>query len=233
MRRHRYNNRYNRRSDDPVQVGGVWLITFTDTMALMLTFFVMTFAMSNPERDIWRGVTQTLQDNFSAHYGAPMRRGAQDTISIERVNFNRALDLRYLETLLVGQLEEQSSLEGITLKRADRSIVLSFAADQLFEAGMDNLAEAGRERIYALNEILRRMKNRIEINIQAPVRTTAGWGDTLGRAASVSAALYDAGYTRPVMIRTATGPANSIGRVDIVIMEDDGNRVTVFDIGRP
>ena len=222
-----------RRSDDPQEETSIWLISFTDTIALMLTFFVMTYAMSTPKDDIWEGVSQTMQGNFNRHDGGPLGHGPQDAISIGRIDFNKALDLRYLENLLVAQLKAFPSLEGVRLTRQSRSIILSFDEDQMFEAGMARLNDTGRGRFYALGDLVGRMKNRLEINVHADPSLAEKWNVGLERAASVSAALRDAGYTRPVMIRTSVGAQEDSGRIDVVIMEDDGKRVTVFDIGQP
>lgn len=228
-----YAGAHNRRSEDLQSQGGLWLITFTDTIAVMLTFFVMTFAMSHVEEDVWSNVSQTFQDNFNRHFGAPLNRGDQDTISIDRINFNQALDLHYLEILLVEQLQDIPSLEGVELRKQDRALVLSIVQERIFEPGMTTLNDTGRAYLYALSEIVRRMKNRIEISVQADPAIADKWNEALGRAASLSAVLYDAGYTRPVAIRASIPESGSESRVGIVIMEDDGNRVTVFDIGQP
>jgi len=37
-----------------------WLVTFTDLVALMLTFFVMLFAMSKVEQRKWQNLTDAL-----------------------------------------------------------------------------------------------------------------------------------------------------------------------------
>lgn len=231
MRTH-YTGRY-RRSDDPQAETSIWLISFTDTIALMLTFFVMTYAMSSPQTEAWHDVSRNFQDNFNLHEGGPLGRGAQDTISIGRVNFNRALDLRYLENLLVAQLEGQSSLEGIRLNRTARTVVLSFGDGQMFEPGMTSLNDTGRGRFYALSDLVGRMKNRVEINVRIAPDAADKWDVALGRAASVSAALRDAGYARPVMIRASVTVPEQQGVIEVVIMEDDGKQVTVFDIGAP
>lgn len=227
------NGRRYRRSDDPQEETSIWLISFTDTIALMLTFFVMTYAMSTPKEEVWEGVSQTIQGNFNRHDGGPFGAGPQDTISIGRIDFNKALDLRYLENLLVAQLKDLPSLEGVRLTRQSRSIVLSFDEGQMFETGMASLNDTGRARFYALGDLVGRMKNRLEVNVYADPASPQKWDVALERAASVSASLRDAGYTRPVMIRASIGEADAGGRIDVVIMEDDGKRVTVFDIGQP
>ena len=43
-----------------------WLVTFTDLVALMLTFFVMLFAMSKIEHRQWQNLTDALAQDLDA-----------------------------------------------------------------------------------------------------------------------------------------------------------------------
>ena len=42
-------------------VSKTWIVTFSDLISLMLTFFVMLFSMSNVNLDKWDQITDTLQ----------------------------------------------------------------------------------------------------------------------------------------------------------------------------
>ncbi|MBT3305153.1 MAG: chemotaxis protein MotB, partial [Alphaproteobacteria bacterium] len=42
----------------------MWLITFTDLVALMLAFFVMLFAMSNVKVSDWQNVIDSLSQTL-------------------------------------------------------------------------------------------------------------------------------------------------------------------------
>lgn len=226
-------NGKNRRADDPQNFGGIWMVTFTDTIALMLTFFVMTYAMSDPHTQEWRDVSTTLQNHFNRHDGGPMNRGHQDTPSLGRVDFNQALDLGYLQDLVALQLENQKITDGVTLTRSPVGLVLSLDGVKSFETGMAGLSDQGRNILYALSDILQHLKNRIEIGARVAPGTDDGWQLALSRSAAVSAALLDAGYTHPVAIRGGMAGVDGGAALDIVIMEDDGNRVTVFDSFAP
>jgi chemotaxis protein MotB len=86
--------RYGRRAGD-AQGSSAWLVSFTDVMALMLTFFVLLFAMSHPKEEEWDEFTDTVQENFNRFNGQVLNRGQQDAINIEKVNWSKALDLNY------------------------------------------------------------------------------------------------------------------------------------------
>lgn len=226
-------NGQRRRADDPQNSGTSWMVTFTDTIALLLTFFVMTYAMSDPHTQEWKDVSNTLQSNFNRHEGGPMERGHQDTPSLGRVDFNQALDLGYLQDLVALQLESQKMTTGVTLTRTSGGLILSLDGVKSFETGMAGLSDQGQNIVHALSEILQHLKNRIEISARVAPGTERGWQLALARSAAVSAALLDAGYAQPVAIRGGMAGAEGNAALDIVIMEDDGNRVTVFDTVAP
>lgn len=233
--------------------GGVWLITFTDLMALMLTFFVLLFSMVDPQEKQWEEFTGSLAPRNGSFEGQSLNRGPQDAINVARINYSRALDLTYLESLIRTLLAEEKGLEMIMVSTQSDALVLSIPGRQLFEAGQADIADEGRKILSLLSETLGRLKNRVEIvghTDAGPVISPAfssAWELSLARAAAASGILQAQGYGKPVLIRGAgTGLYNSLdaqlpeierrtlgNRLDIVIMEDDGKQVTVFDIGAP
>ena len=78
-------------------------------------------------------------------------------------------------------------------------------------------------------------------------RFASNWELSLSRAANIAAVLENVGYDRPVTVRgyasarfddiSETVPISErldlSRRVDIVIMEDDGRKMKLFDIGLP
>jgi hypothetical protein len=55
-----------RRLGDQVQPNYTWLVTFTDVMGLILTFFVMLFSMSSPETAKFSQVASVLQGELNS-----------------------------------------------------------------------------------------------------------------------------------------------------------------------
>ena len=93
--------RFNRRAgDNDGGTASTWLISFTDVMALMLTFFVLLFSMASPDEGKWDKLTQTAQESFNRFYGKPLHRGSEDAVNIDKINFSRALNLNYLKSII-------------------------------------------------------------------------------------------------------------------------------------
>ncbi len=250
------SRRFNRRLGDEGGASGssTWLVSFTDVMALMLTFFVLLFAMSNPDQKDWEEFTEQIQENFNKFYGDTQQRGAQDAINIEKVNFSQALDLRYLSALFNKLIEQEPTLNVVTLTTNGNSLVVSLPQNLLFETGQADIKSAANKALFTLAGSLRRIKNRIEVVGHTDPRPTRGgygypsnWELSLARAISVASLLENVGYDRPILVRgqaagryydlpTAMSEIERLDlsrRVDVVIMEDDGRRAKLFDIGLP
>lgn len=241
------------REDEDQAVSPLWLITFTDTMALMLTFFVLLYAMSVPEEEKWVDVTAALNTEFNKFFSQKFEAGPEDSINISKLNMREALSLDYLRNLIVELIQEEKGLDNvIVLKRRD-NLVLSLPQDLLFESGQAEVNERGIKALFALGGVLSRIKNRIEVMGHAdprPIQGSGGaypsnWELSLARAAAVAAVLENVGYRRPVVVRGVSSARyedlpESISeeerldlsrRVDIVIMKDDGSGQIMLDFG--
>lgn len=231
-----------RKFEDPASY--LWLVSFTDVMALMLTFFVLLFSMSAPVQQDWAGITDSLQEQFNQYEGPRFEHGNEDAISLGKINYNRALKTAYIESLLQSEWADNETMKSIELIRQADHLVVSIPIDEMFEGSGATIKDEGRKILYAVAGPLSRMKNRIEIegNI-APglVRGDDKWSVTMERALSIATVLRDVGYEKNIVVRgnadgryynlkdiedTAVRQAMA-QRIDIVIRSDDGERPEV------
>ncbi len=174
------------------------MITFTDLVALMLTFFVMLFAMSTLETQKWQSLVDSLAENLSAVGERP--------VAVPQADFDMpaespppGTDLDYVAGLLREQLPAMPSLDAAELLRADDRLLISLPADLLFAPdGVELAGDAAPAQ--ALGAAMRNLPNRIEVAAHgAPGRPDASpWELSLLRARAVAAALARAGYDGPV-----------------------------------
>ena len=246
--------RFNRRAGDQQgQSSSMWLISFTDVMALMLTFFVLLFSMSSPDKEDWERIKNNIQKNFSVAQGKPLHRSDQDAVNINKINFSRALDLKYLKAIISNITEEQPDLGIVRVMEANKSLIIALPADLVFAVGDAEIRTEANKALFSLAGTLGRIKNRIEVVGHTDPRPISGgefasnWELSLTRATNVAALLERVGYKKPITVRgQASGRygdiSNSISadersalsrRVDIVVMEDDGRRLKLFDLGLP
>ena len=222
----------------------LWLITFTDIMALMLTFFVLLYSMSVPQEDKWKQITDALSSKFNEAYSLPFRAGSQDAIEIDKIDRSRALDLTYLRAL-VNNLLKSKGITNVTVFRNGNRLVVSLPSELLFNSGQAVINLEGKKTLFTLGGALTRMRNRIEVvGHTDPTPMSAGgeyatnWELSLARSASVASMLREVGYGRPIIVRgLSSGRFDEMSleaseedryalarRVDIVLMEDDGAR---------
>ncbi len=246
--------RYRRRYDDngPEEKGMIWLITFTDTMGLMLAFFVMMFSMSVPKQKDFSEVMAAMNSELNPFYGQAQNAGPEDGPDLDRIQYNTALDLSYLKALMRAVIEKEPVLkDNIALTQQGDSLYMSLPQALLFDTGQAALKDASARPLFTLGGTFSRMKNKIDLVGHAAPRTLipgedsvykTNWELSLARAASVAAALDKVGYTDPVTIRGAGdgryGDLDGIvdknerldlsRRVDIVIMNHDGKSDRVF-----
>lgn len=226
---------------DESSTGMNWLITFTDIMGLMLTFFVMMYAMSVPEQEKFAEIASSLSSELKSFSGDVSMAGPEDSLDMRRVDFNRALDLNYLQTLIGAVIERDETLKSraVLVPQGDR-LALTVPGILNFESRQAQLGEGSAQVLFALGGSFSRVKNRIELNGYSTAEErvagqASGWALSLSRAVAVAASLEKVGYTEPVVLRGMTAGGDEENqrrdlsrRVDIVIMNHDGRMMRVF-----
>lgn len=229
----------------------LWLITFTDVMALMLTFFVLLYAMSVPSEDKWEVLSSSLSVQDEKFDAKAFNAGSQDVISIEKVSRKKALDLDYVEGLIKNQLESDE-VEKIYVQQNQNRLIISLPSELLFESGQAEISAEGKQLIFSISGILNRIKNRVEVLGHADPRPITGanaqyktnWELSLARAIAVQSILSNVGYDRPVSMRGAgsarfTELPETLSeeqrlamsrRVDLVVMNDRGYRNNMVNL---
>lgn len=223
----------------------LWLITFTDIMALMLTFFVLLYAMSMPEQEKWEDIIDSLNNGLSKYYSPPMNAGVQDTISVEKLDMSDALNLDYLRGILEKRIQREEMLSDVVMIPQSDHMIISLPQELLFEPGEAEVNTEGKRALFALGGMLARIRNRIEVvghSDPRPISSSqrngfqSNWELSLARATEVSGILTQVGYRRNMIVRGASSARydelpedmeeekrlDLSRRVDIIVMQDDG-----------
>lgn len=236
------------------QPTSLWLITFTDIMALMLTFFVLMYSMATPNEEQWDDIVDSLTRGVSKFYSPPNLSGPQDTIEIDKIDTIQALDLSYLRQIVEKSMRENERLKDLVLITQAESLILSLPQDLLFETGSAEIGVEGKRALFSLGGLMSRIRNRIEIVGHADPTPFSGlnentfssnWSLSLARATMVASILKQVGYQREIIVRGASSARydelpqslteaerlSLARRVDIVIMEDTGEQRSFFEFG--
>ena len=228
---------------------GLWMISLADLVSLMLAFFVLMFAMREPEPRRWadmRGlVTAPSTDDRPALTQKGEAPPAAD-FNVAMTEEISARNLDYLTAVLRNQLAARPSLAGLTATREDDRLTIFVPAALLFDGDGPMLSERGREALYLLAPVLARAGNRVEIVGRAaaeaspnqpaqadvgpadvgPADGGRGWERALTRAVLTAQGLRQAGYQTDLVARgvIADISVKGVNGVELTIREERAGR---------
>lgn len=238
-----YGLRRRREADRIVhdsKISQTWLISFTDVIALMLTFFIMLFSMTEPVEETWSQVTSTLKSEFNKFYGASFYTGTTEAVTPELVTYDKALNVNYLEELFETMKKDTKGYEGVDFEVKDGRLIITLPEDLMFAEGDIVLKEGGRDVIYTLAGSLSRLKNNIEVigrgkffsHVQAEDLQYSAWEKPLLWAQAVAFLLQETGYEKNIAIKsTVEEPAfkeDIKGVIHIIVLDHEGKRKKAF-----
>lgn len=216
-----------------------WLVVFTDLSMLLLAFFVMLFAMSEPNSGDWQRLVSAMSQQPSPQPDSPDVVGPSRDYTIDVAPSQRGLEPGYLENVLTSLARDDPALARVRLTRLRDRLVISLPADMLFDTLSTELKGASDPVLTRLADVLAGVENRIEVRghtdprpvraQDAPVRDN--WELSLRRAQSVAQALTEAGLPGEIIPygfaagRTGMVPAElsqreryaRMRRVDVVV----------------
>lgn len=202
------------------QVGKAWMITFSDLISLMLTFFVMLFAMSNVKLDEWTEITDALNRSIEPK---PIENPepASSTYNISTIVFGQGSSLEYLAGVLQETLSQDPDLARSLMVEHEDRLVVTMPNDLLFDAGSADLEESAREVVASLGSVLRNLDNRIVLDSHtgsdAPLdsRYASNWELSIARSLAVADVMRQSGVRQRI---DAIGYADS--QFDILSEQD-------------
>ncbi len=182
-----------------------WIVSFIDTLSLLLTFFVLLFSMSTLDKAVWQEVMDSLDSAFkeaeaTGGVGRPLHE------AVPEIFRRRAINLDYLSRILATQITQNELREDITIQRLEDRLIISLPSDLLFAPARADLKPEARPVLVVLGGILRNVKNRIEIyghTDPSPLRGgeyTSNWELSMGRAQALAARLYSIGLRRNIHV---------------------------------
>ncbi|MDA0998449.1 MAG: OmpA family protein [Proteobacteria bacterium] len=182
----------------------MWMLTFTDLVSLLLTFFVMLFAMSNVKIDIWEKIVDSLSQTLNPVPEKVIQKPTA-TFNIGTLFRKRAIDLDYLASILKENLSSDELLKNIRISRLEDRLVVALPGDLLFDAGQALLTERARGALFTLGGMLQNIGNGVVVSGHTdPVPPTSGaftsnWELSIARAAAVANAMRRAGYSDEIV----------------------------------
>lgn len=195
--------------------GKAWLVTFSDLICLLLTFFVMLYAMSEPDPARYKALAAGAPGARPEQAGEERPEAAFSAASLDR---GKAIDIGYLGRVFESQMAKNPELADIRIDRVDGTLILSLPADLLFASGEATLSEGGKRALFVMGGVAANIGNAMDVVGHAdasPVthRYPSNWELSLARAQTVADTLRQSGYLREITVR-GHGDGQSGGRVD-------------------
>jgi chemotaxis protein MotB len=183
----------------------IWLITFGDVVALMLTFFVMLYATAKIPSENWDAVVGTMSNSlrFSQSGRAP---NPQSEYSIPIVSLPPALSTEYLAGILRDQLGQDDVLKDAIVRAQDNRVAITLGGGAMFAPGSVTLQDDTAEAIARIGAVLANIPNQVEVRGHAGPSEREGaifeeiQRLSLQRAASVANALRETGYQPSIIV---------------------------------
>jgi chemotaxis protein MotB len=183
----------------------LWLVIFTDLVALMLAFFVLLFSMSTVKLSDWKSLVQSLSETLSPEEKKKIP-VAQSNFTIESVFRGEASNLDYLKSIISEAVDSDELLsKGKIIRREDR-LVFVMPGKILFKSGLAELSDEGREALFMLGGVLRNIDNEIVVNGHSGTKQfvqkgfTSNWELSIALAVSIANTLRQSGFPRPISV---------------------------------
>jgi chemotaxis protein MotB len=182
-----------------------WMLTFADLVSLMLTFFVLLFALSGVKDDRWEQVKDTLGRRLNPSIDDPAKAGAA-LRNIEQVSPRDAISLPYLASLFEAVVADTPLLKSATVRLSGERLVLSLPADALFSGNGVQVVPAARPVMASIGEVLNGLTNQLAVATHTSPMAEAGpayrsnWEFSLARSAAVANTLRSVGVRQPITV---------------------------------
>jgi chemotaxis protein MotB len=227
----------------PSGVSSIWLIIFADLVALMLTFFVMLFSMSNVTPESWKKMVDALTNALNPAAEKKVDTAQDVKTNIDLVFRRQAINLDYLRAVIEQKVIKSKALKGSQITLLEDRLVLSLPGSLLFGPNSAILMKTAKGPLFALGGLLGNVENRLGINGYADEKNLqetkykSNWELSLARSISVGNAFRQAGYSGELLnfgfgnahspyLKNATDDQRKIlsRRIDIVILQSGGDK---------
>lgn len=204
-----------KKKDKPCKPLELWLVTFSDLVTLLLTFFVLLLTMSSMDNALLTTVTLTQADLGLLDKRGSGRVNARERMVVQLMEKpwevlekkNRLKDLIFPDDVLPPELDRQTLEENLKILSKWDGVALVFTDELVFRPGSTELSDTGRALLDALVPVIS--------SLPAPV-DVAGYADAVDdapdplqvsaqRAMSVLTFLRQAGIPAKRMLVSAYG----------------------------
>lgn len=188
-----------------------WLLTYSDMVTLLLTFFVMLFSMATVDTQKFIQLSNSLRSAFlyeSKGDDFLRNNSGKDFVGITAAEKEKKL--RNAVQKITEEMERLEISEYVSIIEEQESLVLRFDSVVLFDLGKADILPSGKQVLMKLGDILKELDNEIVIEGHTdnlPINTVlfpTNWELSTKRATNVVIFFVENSGLDPVKL-TASG----------------------------
>lgn len=189
----------------------MWMLTFTDLVSLLLTFFVLLFSMSNVKIDEWDKVIDSLSQTLNPEIEQTIKKPTAQ-LNIGTLFKRSAVNLDYLTSVIEENLSQDPLLRDALIVKLEDRLVIALPGDLLFDPGQALINSRAEGAMFTLGAMFQNVGNTIGVTGHTDPSPPGGgpfssnWELSIARASSVANAIRRGGYDEQIV---ALGYADS------------------------
>ncbi|MBF0288292.1 MAG: flagellar motor protein MotB [SAR324 cluster bacterium] len=177
-----------------------WMITFSDLITLMMTFFVLLFSFNEPNPSKLDAVSSSAPGLFSLSESA----------------LSQAVPIQEANSLLKENLEiflSENNVKNVDLSQGNEGLLITLPTDIIFEKNSAYLSEKSKRIIQRVTNYLNKTQHQIRVEghtDNTPVNTKDdqdSWGLSLSRAHAILQEMLKAGMNPKRLALVGKGDA--------------------------
>lgn len=206
-----------------------WIVTFSDTMTLLMVFFILLFSMSTIDEKKEAELSSAFNNIFSGGGSNPIIEnnsvGEDFDSNInpnnEEVNVENQEDNNNLMETINKLIEDKNLQEFITVEKEHRGVSVVVVDSLLFQSGRSDLKGESKEILLDISVILNEIDNEVIIEghtDNVPINTymfASNWELSTSRAVVVTRFLVELGGVNPTRIS-----AQGYGEFEPIVAND-------------
>lgn len=179
-------------SDDDINPDS-WLATYADTITLLLTFFILLYAMSSVDSQKLKKLSEALQQSLSGEINIEDIKDVKELEDVENITVGAGnTNYENLVEKLDKVIENNNLTDVVKIREEDRGVVLQLDETILFDPGKSDLKDDNRGVLDAISTVINDIDNDVLVEGNTdniPMNTLeypTNWELSTARAVSVA-----------------------------------------------
>lgn len=238
--------RKKKASGEGAPSGNEWLATFSDTMTLLLTFFILLYSFSSVDANKFKQISSALQSVLTGQSGNTIldfnMKSGEDPIIGETPKAHDVPISTETEDIYekVQQFVKQNNLDAtVSIKAESRGVVLQLKDSVLFESGKADIRSNSIPILDKLNGLINAFPNKIIVEghtDNVPIKSSvfpSNWELSTQRAVNVLKYFVETKNSDPAKFQAAGyGEHHPIAPNDTAVNKAMNRRVTILIVAK-